>query len=183
MIEKLFNPNRVTIGKDVRLIKYKNEYILKYFKSPKSYQDTINFYENYNFTFTPKLIKSDINNLMIKQEYVGNLLSLNRNLPDSWEKQINNIRKEFIKNNIYIEDLRFLPYTPLVVNNITVLNDKLYLVDLTMKVKSDKFYINKKFDNLIFQIKFYLFLLQYINYLFLIIPHIFYFLISLIFKW
>ena len=65
----------------------------------------------------------------------------------------------------------------------TILNDKLYLVDLTMKVKSDKFYINKKFDNLIFQIKFYLFLLQYINYLFLIIPHIFYFLISLIFKW
>jgi len=183
MLEKIFNPKRVKIGKDVQLIKYNNKYILKYFKSSKSYQDTIDFYKKYNFKFIPRLIKSDLNKLMIKQEYVGNLLSLNSNLPDSWEKQINNIRKEFIKNKIYIEDLRFLPYTPLIVNNITVLNSKLYLVDLTMIVNTNKAYINYKFDNLIFQIKLYLLLLKYFNYLILVIPHIFYHILLLIFKW
>jgi hypothetical protein len=185
MIEKTFNPKKVSIGKDVRLIKYycKKNYILKYFKNNESYQQTINFYTSYNFYFIPRLININPKNLMIKQEYVGNMISLKNNLPITWESQINNIRKEFIKNNIYIEDLRFLPYTPLVFNNITVKNDKLYIIDLTMVIDSDKKYINYKIDNIIYQIKLYLFLLKYINYIFLIIPHIFYHILVLILKW
>lgn len=183
MIEKIFNPKKVSIGKDVRLIRYNNEFIFKYFKNSKSYQQTIEFYDKYNFLFVPKLLYKDNNNFMIKQEYVGDLLSLKSNLPKTWEKQLNQIRKIFIENKIFIKDLRFLPYTPLILNNVTVYHDKLYLVDLTMTVEEEIFYINYKFDNLIYQIKLYLFFLKYINYIFLIIPHILYFLVSLLFKW
>ena len=180
---KIFEPKNVSIGKDVKKIDDYKNFIIKYFKNKESFDLTIDFYKKYNFKFIPRLIKSDLDNLMIKQEYVGNLLSLNSNLPDSWEKQINNIRKEFIKNNIYIEDLRFLPYTPLIVNNITVYKNKIYIVDLTMCIKADEKYINYKFDNLIFQINSYLFLLNYINYIFLIIPHLLLHIIILIFNW
>ena len=87
------------------------------------------------------------------------------------------------KNKIIIQDLRFLPYTPLVVNNFTVHNNKIYIVDLTMVLECSTDYINYKFDNLIFQINLYLFILKYINYRFLIIPHIFYHILVLIFDW
>ena len=180
---KIFNPNSVSIGKDVSNIIYYQNFIVKYFKNKQSFDQTIEFYKRYNFNFIPNLINIDEHKVAITQQYVGNLLSLKRNLPNNWEKQLNNIRKEFIKNNIYIEDLRFLPYTPLVINNITVLNNKLYLVDLTMKINTNKKYINYKFNNLIFQIKLYLFLLNYFNYIFLIIPHIFYHILVLILKW
>lgn len=180
---KIFNPNSVSIGKDVSNIIYYQNFIVKYFKNKQSFDQTIEFYKRYNFNFIPNLINIDEHKVAITQQYVGNLLSLKRNLPNNWEKQLNNIRKEFIKNNIYIEDLRFLPYTPLVINNITVLNNKLYLVDLTMKINTNKKYINYKFNNLIFQIKLYLFLLNYFNYIFLIIPHIFYHILLLILKW
>ena len=179
----MFNPKYVTIGKDVKKIYFYDNFILKYFKNRIFYDKTIDFYNKYNFNFIPKLIKKDNAKIMIKQEYVGNMISLKNNLPITWESQINNIRKEFIKNNIYIEDLRFLPYTPLVFNNITVKNDKLYIIDLTMVIDSDKKYINYKIDNIIYQIKLYLFLLKYINYIFLIIPHIFYHILLLILKW
>ena len=179
----IFNPKYVSIGKDVKDIKYNKDKINKFFKNKNVYYKTINFYKKYNYNFVPKLISSNDKNISIKQKYVGNMLSLKRNIPYNWEKQLNIIRNEFIKNKIIIQDLRFLPYTPLVVNNFTVSNNKIYIVDLTMVLECSTDYINYKFDNLIFQINLYLFILKYINYIFLIIPHLFYHILVLIFDW
>lgn len=179
----MFNPKFVTIGKDVKKIDFNDKFIWKYFKNYNYFSKTLNFYHKYNFHFVPSLISRDSSKLRIKQQYVGNMLSLKRNIPYNWEEQFNNIRNEFIKNKIIIQDLRFLPYTPLVVNNFTVSNNKIYIVDLTMVIGCSEQYINYKFDNLIFQIKLYLLLLKYINYRFLIIPHIFYHILVLIFDW
>lgn len=179
----MFNPKFVTIGKDVKKIDFNDKFIWKYFKNNNYFSKTINFYNKYNFHFVPSLMSRDSSKLRINQQYVGNMLSLERNIPCNWEKQFNSMRNEFIKNKIIIQDLRFLPYTPLVVNNFTVSNNKIYIVDLTMVISCSTQYINYKFDNLIIQIKLYLFLLKYINYRFLIIPHIFYHILVLIFDW
>tara|TARA_B110000858_G_C17448403_1_gene313063 strand:- start:14 stop:553 length:540 start_codon:yes stop_codon:yes gene_type:complete len=179
----MFNPKFVTIGKDVKYIKYNEHCVNKFFKNKDGYDNTINFYKLYNYKFIPKLISSNIKNISIKQQYVGNMLSLKRNIPYNWEKQLNIIRNEFIKKKIIIQDLRFLPYTPIVVNNFTVHNNQIYIVDLTMVLECSTDYINYKFDNLIFQINLYLFILKYINYRFLIIPHLFYHILVLIFDW
>ena len=181
-----FNPKHVYIGKDIKDIKYDKHQVNKFFKNRNAYNKTIDFYKKYNYNFVPELISSDDKNISIKQKYVGNMLSLKRNIPYNWEKQLNVIRNEFIKNKIIIQDLRFLPYTPLVVNNFTVHNNKIYVVDLTMVLECSTDYINYinyKFNNLIFQINLYLFLLKYINYRFLIIPHIFYHILVLILDW
>lgn len=179
----MFNPKFVTLGKDVKYIKYNGNFIWKYFKHKIFFDKTIVFYENYRYDFVPKLLSTDVNKLAIKQQYVGNMLSLENNLSICWKEQLDNIRNIFIKNQMIIQDLRFLPYTPLVVNNFTVYNNKIYIVDLTMVIRCSTQYINYKFDNLIFQINLYLFLLKYFNYRFLIIPHIFYHIIVLIFDW
>ena len=87
----MFNPKYVTIGKDVKKIYFYDNFILKYFKNRIFYDKTIDFYNKYNFNFIPKLIKKDNAKIMIKQEYVGNMISLKNNLPITWESQINNI--------------------------------------------------------------------------------------------
>ena len=168
----IFNPKDVKIGKDVDKIIYQETYILKFFKNLDSYNKTIKFYSTFNFNFVPKLLDQTVDKLLIKQEYVGNLLSLKSNLPNNWQNQLRKIKNKFMDHNIYIEDLRFLPYSPLIVNNITVKNNKIYIVDLTMTIKADKIYIERKIENLIFQIRIYLVLLKYIPYIFLVLPHI-----------
>lgn len=179
----MLNPKYVTIGKDVKKIEFKKDKIIKYFKNKEFFNQTLDFYNKYNFDFIPKLISYNKSNNSIIQENVGDLLSLKNNIPDDWENQLNNIRKEFIKKNMLIQDLRFLPYTPIVFNNITVKNNKIYIVDLTMVISSNKKYIDYKFDNIIKQIKFNRFIIKYINKYFLVIPQIFYHILWLIFDW
>jgi len=173
----MFNPKYVTIGKDVKHIEFKNNYIIKEFKNKKYYNDTLEFYKYFNNDFIPKLIDYDYKKITIKQQNVGNLLSLKTNLPNDWKKQFKIMEKFFIKNNIFIEDIRFLPYTPLVINNLTVKNNKIYLVDLTMYNYRSKKYIKNKMNRLINQIDFYLEILKHYPFVILLFYHIIKFLI------
>jgi hypothetical protein len=168
----MFNPKYVTIGKDVKHIEFKNNYIIKEFKNKKYYNDTLEFYKYFNNDFIPKLIDYDYKKITIKQENVGNLLSLKTNLPKDWKEQLKNMEGFFIKNNIFVEDIRFLPYTPLVINNLTVKNNKIYLVDLTMYNYRSRKYIKKKINNLIKNIEFYLNHLEIFPFIFILLYHI-----------
>jgi hypothetical protein len=168
----MFNPQYVTIGKDVKHIEFKNKYIIKEFKNKKYYNNTLEFYKYFNNDFIPKLIDYYDKKITIKQENVGNLLSLKTSLPNDWKKQFKNMEKFFIKNNIFIEDIRFLPYTPLVINNLTVKNNKIYLVDLTMYNYRSKKYIKNKMNNLISQIDFYLEISKHYHFVILLFYHI-----------
>ena len=111
-----------------------------------------NMMKNYNYY--PKILNKNPNELKIEMENCGDLLSI-KSLPENWEDQFNEIRKSFIEKQIYILDLRFMPHTPLIVNNVCLKNNKIYLVDLVMFRTRNTEFINNKFDNLIKQIKMY----------------------------
>ena len=109
--------------------------------------------------FLPKIYKKDPKNFIIEMENCGNLLSLST-LPYNWEDQFNLMKDQFIKKNLFILDIRFMPFTPMVLNNLCVKNNKIYLIDLVMYRKRDQKFIDIKFKILINQIKFYLFLIK-----------------------
>jgi len=165
-------PKNINFGKDIRKIEFKEDKVIKYFKNNEGYQMTLNFLEIMkDYSHYPKLLNHDKDTLMIEMENCGDLLSV-RNLPNNWEEQFNEIRKSFIDKGLYILDLRFMPFTPLIINNVCIKNNKIYLVDLVMYRKRDKNFINNNLDNLIKQIKLYKY---YINYLpILTIFHIYY---------
>lgn len=142
-------PKYLNFGADIKDIQFKKHKVIKTFKNNNSYQKTINFYEfidDYEDIF-PKLYLVNNQKLLIETENCGDLLNL-FNVPDNWEKQINKLRKFFIKNQILILDIRFMPHTPYVINNLCTKNNKIYLVDLTLYEPRDTKYINKYFDDL-----------------------------------
>ena len=106
------------------------------------------------YSYYPKLLNYVEKDLMIEMENCGDLLSI-KNLPDNWEEQLNQMKQSFIDKQIYILDLRFMPYTPLVINNLCLKNGKIYLVDLVMFRKRDTKFIDNNFNFLINQIKLY----------------------------
>lgn len=153
-------PKNLKFGKDIRKIKFEKDKVIKYFKTKKGYDRTLNFIKLMNQAdFLPKIYKKDPKNFIIEMENCGNLLSL-YTLPNDWENQLNIIRKKFIEKEILILDNRFMPFTPMVLNNICIKNNKIYFIDLVMHRKRDKKFINLKFNILINQIKFYLCLIN-----------------------
>ena len=153
-------PKNLKFGKDIRKIKFKKDKVIKYFKTKKGYDRTLNFIKLMNQPdFLPKIYKKDPKNFIIEMENCGNLLSLST-LPCNWEDQFNLIKNQFIKKNLFILDIRFMPFTPMVLNNLCVKNNKIYLIDLVMYRKRDQKFIDIKFKILINQIKFFLFLIK-----------------------
>ena len=154
-------PKKLTIGKDIRKISFYDDCVVKLFKTTLGYTQTLYFLNlTNNSIYFPKIIfKSDLNN-EIKMTNCGELLNL-YNLPKNWKKQFLEIKKIFIKLNYYILDLRFLPYTPYVVNNICTKDNTLYIVDVTMYKKRSKKYINYKINFIIKKISLYLYFINY----------------------
>ena len=154
-------PKKLTIGKDIKKISFYKNYVVKVFKNNLGYTQTIYFLNLTNkYIYFPKIIyKSDINN-EIKMTNCGDLLNL-YNLPKNWKQQFLEIKKIFVKLDYYILDLRFLPYTPYIVNNICTKDNILYVIDVTMYKKRSKKYISYKIDFLIKKISIYLYFLNY----------------------
>lgn len=166
-------PKYLTFGADIKSIEFKNNFVIKHFKNFTSYDKTKKFYNYVDYeykTLFPKLISSNYTDLSIVTDYCGDLLNLN-NLPNDWELQFNNLRNFFLNKKILILDIRFMPHTPYVINNICTLNNKIYLVDLALYSEKNDDYINKYFDHLIYQIKIHL---KYKNTLLLFIIHIYF---------
>ena len=65
-----------------------------------------------------------------------------------------------------------MPFTPLIINNLCQKNNNIYLVDLVMYGKRDTKFINKKFDQLIYQVKLYSYFKN--NLIILILLHIYF---------
>lgn len=83
-------PKYLTFGADIKTFKNKNSYL-----------KTINFYEfidDYEDIF-PQLYITNDQKLLIETENCEDLLNL-FNVHDNWERQINKLRKFFIKNQI-----------------------------------------------------------------------------------
>ena len=148
-------PKNITFGKDIKKIEFQEDRVIKYFKDQEGYRMTLKFMEMMKeYPCYPKLLNYVEKDLMIEMENCGDLLSI-RNLPADWEDQLNQMRQSFIDKQIYILDLRFMPHTPLIINNLCLKNGKIYLVDLVMFRKRDTNFINNNFNYLINQIKLY----------------------------
>jgi hypothetical protein len=162
-----FNPKKVSIGKDVKKIIFSDNQVTKYFYNDEGYNKTIEFLEIIKDSkYFPKILNKDKQELKIVMENCGDLLSV-KELPSNWNIQFNELTEIFIKNNIFILDLRFLPYTPFVINNICLKNNKLYLIDLVLFRKRNKYYILFKMGWLKLQIKLYIIFKNYIPLLFI----------------
>jgi hypothetical protein len=99
----------------------------------------------------------------------GSLVNL-YTLPTNWENQINALRAFFLRTGILVLDIRFMPWTPYVLNNVCVKpvdtggpgrSSRLILVDLGFYTEKPAVYINTYFDRLVRQMKVYLWLRDY----------------------
>ena len=151
----IFIPKYLTFGADIKHIHFSDKKVTKSFKNNHSFYKTIQFYdyisENDSNLF-PILYFKNEDKLLIETENCGNLLSL-FDLPNDWIYQINKLRSFFQKNNILILDIRFMPHTPYVINNLCLKNNKIYLVDLALYETATNQMINTYFDNFIYEVK------------------------------
>ena len=147
-------PKYLTFGADIRKIEFKENIVIKTFKNRNGYSKTIQFYKFIDKTFHcfPELITNNDENLEIVTTHCGDLVNL-YNLPNNWKEQINNLRHFFLIKKILILDIRFMPYTPYVINNLCTKNNNIYLVDLALYTEKNDIYINKYFDDLILNIE------------------------------
>lgn len=147
-------PKYLTFGADIKNIQFKNNKVIKTFKNKNSYLKTINFYEfidDYDDIF-PQLYLFDNQKLIIETENCGDLVNL-YNIPYNWRQQINKFRSFFIEKKFLILDIRFMPHTPYVLNNLCLKNNNIYLVDLALYEFRSTPEINIYFDNLIYNIE------------------------------
>tara|TARA_A100001015_G_C15026406_1_gene730732 strand:- start:1175 stop:1759 length:585 start_codon:yes stop_codon:yes gene_type:complete len=148
-------PKRLYYGKDIKNIIFHSNTVVKYFKTSDSYQKTHYFLTlvNNNDIF-PYMYSYDGNKKSIIMSNCGDLMSLH-NLPTNWREQFNKIRNSFKKYGLCILDVRFLPYTPYVVNNICVKNGKLSIVDVALYRPRSDIYIDYKLGFLEYQLLIY----------------------------
>jgi len=151
-------PKRLNFGADIKHIEFYKETIIKIFKSQDPYYKTLLFYHyitnDDEADLFPKLYSSSHDEFKIETENCGELLNL-YNLPPNWVSQINALRDFFLHKQILIQDIRFMPHTPYVINNLCIKNEQIFLVDLTMYSVKNKAEINHYFDDLIYTMRFY----------------------------
>lgn len=151
-------PKRLNFGSDIKHIEFYKEKIIKIFKTQDPYYKTLLFYHyitnDVEADLFPKLYSSSHDELKIETENCGELLNL-YNLPANWTSKINALRDFFLHKQIVIRDIRFMPHTPYVINNLCIKNEQIFLVDLTMYSVQNEEHINRYFDELIYTIQIY----------------------------
>jgi len=136
---KLKNIETLPFGREVRKIIIKDNIIYKYYRNRQVYQKNINYYHIMKkFNFIPRNVDYDDSKYLIIQQYKGVLLhkdQINNNI----KKQLVNIFKQLKDNNIIILDIKPLFYNQNIINNITLINNKVYLIDYgDIVIKSKK---------------------------------------------
>ena len=148
-------PKRLYFGKDIRKIKFTNNSVEKCFKNRDTYQKSLYFLRLVkNNKHFPNIYSYDSVEKSITMSNCGNLLSLDT-LPKDWRKQFATIRSSLKHYKLCILDMRFLPYTPYVVNNICVNNGNISIVDVVLFRPRRDFYIDYKIGFLEYQLLLY----------------------------
>ena len=156
-LSSIFLPRRLTFGADIKSIRFTPTDVVKAFKTRAAFEKTVHFYtyvtREYQHLF-PKLHQVDAKELTIETENCGELVNL-YTLPGDYTHQLNTLRAFFLSAGILVLDIRFMPWTPYVLNNVCVKEGRLTLVDLALYRQKTPAYINKYFDKLIWQIRVY----------------------------
>jgi len=154
-----FMPKCLTFGKDISRIVFTEQTVHKTFKTAEIYETTVQFYSNFVRTaedqrLFPKIIGREAECRTVIFAHCGDLLNL-WTLPADWETQLNALRSFFKERQVLILDIRFMPHTPYVINNLCVKNNRIYLVDVGFYTKKSANYIDDYFDHLISKIHIY----------------------------
>jgi len=148
-------PKRLYFGKDICKIKFKHNSVEKYFKNRDAYQKSLYFLRLVkNNKHFPKIFSYERDINCITMSDCGNLLSLDT-LPTDWRKQFATIRSSLKNTKLCILDIRFLPYTPYVVNNVCIKNGTISVVDVVLFRPRSDFYIDYKIGILEYQLLLY----------------------------
>ena len=169
-LRRVFIPTCLTFGADISDITFYPEYVVKTFKNLTIYEKTVKFYTYIAPKFAPLfpiILQAEPEACRLTMTHCGTLVNL-FNLPPDYKAQMNAFRACFLQSGILVLDLRFMPWTPYVLNNICVREGHIRLVDLGFYAAKSSRYINAYMDRLIWQIGFYHRLKNYPVVLFLV---------------
>ena len=148
----LINPENFPFGGEVESIKINNikipiTIVKKYKKNKIDKYIKLLFLSDKlkNCAFVPKLINYNNNTLEVEQIYCGKQAKI-KNLPKDWKQQLLDMKKELIKHKIAFVDWGPWDANPYIINNVCILNEKLYLVDLGDCYYDEPKNIEKYFD-------------------------------------
>jgi len=158
-MDAFFLPKCLTFGKDIANITFTGQTVQKTFKTKEIYDTTVEFYEKYITAITdrrlfPKMLGKNAELNVVIFENCGDLVNL-WTLPVDWEEQLNSLRAFFQAKRVLVLDIRFMPHTPYVINNLCVKNGRIYLVDLGFYAERTEAYIDAYFNALIWKIHIY----------------------------
>ena len=135
-IKNYNNIKNFPFGGEVEYIEIKKNTILKKYINKKKFNKNLNNYNKLKlFYFIPKLIS--YNNLTQIYQYKGNLLNISKNLPTDYIYQLMNIFYKLANNNILIYDIKPWPLNKYIINNLTVIDEKIFIIDFG-EIKYDK---------------------------------------------
>lgn len=154
-INKINNIENLPFGREVYRIEIIDNIIYKYYRNRHFYFKNLNYYKILeNYDFIPKNIYTNESKLLVVQEYKGKLLKVS-DLNYKIKQKLLKLFDKLIECNIIIKDIYPLFFNRNVINNLTILNDELFIIDygdmiLASKTGSNIFYTNmKKYYNLI----------------------------------
>ena len=151
IIFKLIKINFFPFGYDVSKVLIKKKKIIKTYINQKKLKNTLSNYEKLKkFYFIPKLLKINNNDLIF--EFKGDLLNLYNNIPANYIYQLMNIFYILANNNILINDLNPWVLNNNIINNFTVIDDKIYIVDFGKISFESRELILKKYHRLLIDI-------------------------------
>ena len=138
----LKNIKILPFGREVRKVIVENDIIKKYYRNRQVYQKNVNYYHIMkNFDFIPKNISYNDKQFLIVQEFKGRLLR-KTDMSIDIIKQFENIIEILKQNNIMILDIKPLFFNNYIINNMTILDNKIYLVDYGDIIIKDKESVN-----------------------------------------
>ncbi|VVU95037.1 hypothetical protein CPAV1605_762 [seawater metagenome] len=154
------NPKMFPLGADIEKIAIlnkdssDNKIFYKKFKKNKleQYTKTI-FILNYlkDLDFVPKIVKKNDKELELYLTYCGQIATIQK-LPKNWKEQLNKIKSSLIKKEVSFVDWGLWDVNPYVLNNVCILNNKIYLIDIGDCEFKDENYIQKYFNKEIYKI-------------------------------
>jgi len=133
-IDTLYNiilwPKYLPFGSEIKEIIINKDYVIKKYRKNKLNalkKSIIIIKKLEKYSFVPKLLYHDDNTL--KQEFAGDIVNIRYNLPHDWKEQLDYIRDCLVEERIIIPDLDIWNINPVIINNLCVKNNKLYLID------------------------------------------------------
>lgn len=153
-LKKLKDIKYLPFGREVYKIEIIEDKIFKYYRNKQSYYKNLNYYELLkNYDFIPKNIFKDDNKYLIVQEFKGNLLRIS-DLNEINKNKLKELLDKLSDAKIIIKDILPLFFNKNIINNLTIKDNQIYLVDygdmiLSSKVEANIFYTKlKKYYNL-----------------------------------